>query len=316
MKPTLPLLFPAGLSLLLSSCVSWNRYEATLRRADKFEHLAELRRDTIAGQDRSYAATYRANEELQQKNQLLHNELSSTRTQYAQLETANTNVLERYDRYLAQTVQEASAMPEPAYSISAPAAQAKLPATSLSQRPTQPNDATAAGDRSTVRHELRTAPKEANSDNVYLALKSAIVGFTGREASVVRQDDYVVVRLSEHLLYPDGQPRLSSLGQSAVRQIARALAADRALQAIVYASSRREGLPSEVQSTNAMQARTLGQALLLEGAEPGQVAVDETGISAKRVGAEGSLGSSLDGEVVLLIRERDFRLGAGMFGAN
>ncbi len=338
MKTTLTAALAFGLLLPLSSCVTWRQYEVTLIRADKYEALAKLRRDSIEAQRMAWAGTYRDNERLNQKVQLLNNELSSTRTQYTQLQVANTDVLTRYDRYLSQAALEMNTNSSEVLRLSQAATRREIQAYEAERQVSQLNALLAAQRQGAITSETSEAgvagtpgqplasqlqsaapPAErerARSQNVYRAMQSSIVGFTGREASVVRQLDFVVVRLSEHLLFPDGQARVSSLGLLALRQIASALSGDRFMQAIVYAQSRREGTPSQLQLTNGAQAEAVGEALVMHGAHPGQVAVDRSAVSAARIESAGALGSSLDGEIVLVIRERDFRAGAGMFGAN
>lgn len=340
MKPTLKSGLAICALLPLSSCVTWHQYETTLRRADRYESLARLRADTIDRTRATYLATSRENEQLVQRNRLLQEELGSSRTQYTQLAVANSDVLARYDRSLDLATRGGSGLPSPQTpalgegSLDLPGLQSvgdrssrrdyegphrqssgsPVVETRLSEQPvrSQPIPSEALASSAGLTHEVG----RSHSEEIYLAMKSAIVGFTSKEASVVRQRDFVVVRLSEHLLFPTGQDEVSSLGLAALRQIASVLEADRGTQAIVYAQSRREGSATALEQTNATLSKTLGETLLLQGAEPGQIAVDASGSSSYKVEPAGELGSALDGQLVLLIRERDFRAGAGMFGVN
>ncbi len=329
-----------SLTLCTTSCVSYSRFELTETQRNEYKSLAKERRDSIAAMTQDHLRTYRDNELLSHQNQLLHNELNSTRTQYSQLQVANVDVLKRYDRSLAQSSFENETNYSEVQRLSEAATRRETESVQAQRRnehmasllaaqataPPQPSPEAVApltrGTRSSSSVAAQTPLPPATSydrsraENVYLAMKSAIVGFTSKEASVVRQQDFVIVRLSEHLVYPSEPTRVSSLGLAALRQIASGLRADRGMQAIVYAQSRREGTAVQLQRINATQSQALGEALILQGAEPGQIAVDEAAISASRVDASGSLGTSLDGELVLLIRERDFRAGASMFGAN
>ena len=110
-KPTFPkVLAQAALLTLagatLSSCVAYSRYEATALAMEKYKALAESRGDSIDELNWAHLQTYRENEALQHEARLRDTELHSTRTQYAQLQVANTDVVSRYDRSLALSTFE------------------------------------------------------------------------------------------------------------------------------------------------------------------------------------------------------------------
>ena len=88
-------------SVALSSCVAYTRYEATALAMEKYRALAESRGDSIEEMRWAHLKTYRENEALEHEARLRDTELHSTRTQYAQLQVANTDVVSRYDRSLA-----------------------------------------------------------------------------------------------------------------------------------------------------------------------------------------------------------------------
>lgn len=94
------------LASTFSACVPYSRYEAAALSMEKYRSLALSLRDSIEEMRWTHLETYRENEALSHRTQLLDTELASTRTQYAQLQVANTDVVGRYDRSLALATLE------------------------------------------------------------------------------------------------------------------------------------------------------------------------------------------------------------------
>ena len=98
-------LLSGGSLLLLPSCVSWHAYERQVRAAESAQ--AQAAEVGVAREEARRCAE--ENESLVLRNGLLTTELASTRRQYSQLESANANLLHRYDRYIEHADFEAEA---------------------------------------------------------------------------------------------------------------------------------------------------------------------------------------------------------------
>ena len=307
---------------LLSSCVSYPRYEMAVARADRYKAQLDLKQDTLDQLLVECESIAYANQAIDQRNRLLHNELASTRTQYTQLEKADETLLKRYHATLAVSqspVTETEADLQRMQLLvderqRAALQQERWAEERMSYHPApalrvDPPPSEASGVTSTEWGYLREAPGEYNG-GIHAALvqrlRKAIVGFTPREATVTQQNDMVVVRLSEYLLFPARPDRVSEIGATALRQIATTIAQDPGYTAVIYAQSRKEGKHSEVLEINRLQCDVAARSLMAEGVPEHRVQIDEEGLSALRVGPEGALASSLNGEIVIAIFERSY----------
>ena len=312
----------ALLTLGSASCVSYARYEATALAMEKYRALAASRRDTIDEMYWSHLETYRGNERLAHENGLLDTELHSTRTQYTQLQEANADVVERYDRSLALS----------AYGNRAGGFE-RQGQTGAATRPTANvgrneglRQAFSAGVMAENEDagvpsedaERRSAPSEAEAPSG-ISRNSQARGLRSRLASgqlatlesygatltsVTDEGHQYVVRASETMCFAGRTPVLTATGQAFAHDLAAVLRGRERLEVLVHPVSKREGTAAQLLDVEQRQGAVFADALVREGIDPDDVRVlDDAAWSARTTGV-GTVASRLDGEVVFVIRVR------------
>ncbi len=235
--------------LCLSSCVSWHTYDKQCRATESaLDRAAQT--DQYAQQ--AYACKIE-NDSLRLRNNLLQTELTSTRRQYGQLDEASNNLLHRYDRYIAQTDHEVEANSSERQRLTEAAlrreqevraAQDKIevlnsrvkdqetrlsatrPSTSsglASKAPTAYSEFQApTAERAPVDPAAQLRTSKANAA-LLRQLQTQMTGFLPSELYLAASAELVTVEIAESLLFEGSTSRLSAMGSSVIRQLARAL---------------------------------------------------------------------------------------------
>lgn len=320
----------AAVCLATASCVSYSRYEATALTMEKYRALAQSRGDSLEHMRWQYLETYRRNDELAHETRLLNTELASTRTQYAQLEAANADVVSRYDRSLAL-----SSVKDESYALArqqdiSPAARRDV-ATPGSASRTELGKAHEQGYESYRRKRVRpdrttNSPLEASSERLLIPNRSdrlhhaathesitellslreleRLPALRTSAASLTDEGQQYVLRVSEALTFRGKRPRLTPAGQAILSGLADALYGRSGLELLVHPNSRCEGSAAHVAAVEREQAEAVIGELIRQGLPQGNVRViDDAGWSGQ-VTRAGALGGRLDGEIVFVIRPR------------
>ena len=301
----------------MASCVSYSRYEATALVAEKYRALAQARRDSIEYMYWDHLQTHRENEALAHDKRLLNTELYTTRTQYAQLQVANADVVSRYDRSLALSTFENEAT----FS-----ARHRLQQNALSRE----GDARRERERA---EEMAALVEDLTEDKA--DLESLLVEYEGHAPAVRRpaaaslatpeglltldhlrplrqygtsevttrkQDGHYVVRVSESLCFAPGGTSLSGVGRAVFGDLGGVLLAHPGMEVLVHADSRREGTHEQIVDLERQQANAVVDALARRGLSPRVLHALDDAEWAGRVGAEGTVARGFTGEVIVLLR--------------
>lgn len=321
--------------LATASCVSYSRYEATAHAMDKYKALAASRRDSIEVMRWAHLQTYRENDELAHRTRLLDTELSSTRTQYAQLQVANADVVNRYDRSLALSSMENEAqysarrrLTNTALASEADAAQAVRARDEMDEalEDLQTDledyrdelDATRAevrrfrsappSERTPVRRPDTPSPPPQAIESLGALLDLGELDDLGAYgsslASVSDEGHQYVIRASESMCFGERLFGLKPAGKAFLGDLAGVLYGRDRLELLVHPVSKREGMPAQLNAIERKQSSLVVDELARRGIHPDNVRSLDDAQWNNRVTEAGALGSNYDGEVVFVIRPR------------
>lgn len=190
MKRVLKGVFVVGLAMLMTSCVvstkKYNALNAELMRTESGRVLlmeqVQQQQDTIMS---------------------LQNRLSLLNAQKAELDNQHKQLLERYERYLADNSAEATRMLRELQNTQA----------QLEER-----------ERSIAELEQMLRNREAALAEIRRKVADALLGFEGKGLTVTQRDGKVYVSMDDKLLFRSGSFDIEPQGAAAVRELANVLA--------------------------------------------------------------------------------------------
>ena len=300
LQRTLFLLTSITLLATLASCVSYRKYEDTLLDRDRLYARVNLQSDSLT---RFQDQTRRANEStlsLEERNRLLKDELASARSQYTTLERANTDLLTRYDRVLAQNQAELTASSSEQLRLRSELNQQEL---ALKQKEAELNEvskqldqreqdlnrriATLESDLNSTRtvvaareSELNAKSSEINALRNALAAKDAklaalrdrvrgaLTSFSASDLSVQERAGKIYVSLSQNLLFASGSKQVGQAGREALAQVAKVIAASPDIAITVEGHTDTDGSPSMNWALSTARATSVAQHLIDGGVDP------------------------------------------------
>jgi len=291
------------LAATTTHCVSYRKYEDSKAQADRYKAQTKLQADSLSrlSRDQSLLVTNRST--LEERNRLLSEELTSIKAQYAQLERANTDLLMRYDRVLAQNQAELNASSSELTQLRSRLNQRELDlgkkeaelntlSNELSTRETELNRRISGleSDLSSTRekvamseNELTKASSEINQLRSALAAKdakinalrnrvrAALTGFSASDLSVEERGGRVYVSMSQNLLFSSGSSTLNSGGTGALRQVADVLKSTEGVAVTVEGHTDTDGSPAMNWDLSTARATTVAKQLISNGVAPGQI---------------------------------------------
>ncbi len=295
-------LLPA-LLIGLNSCVSYRKYEDTLAERDRLSARLNVQADSLSRIAQTSARASADNLSLEERNRLLKDELASSRAQYTQLERANTDLLARYDRVLAQNQAELSQSSTELTRLRNELNQQEL---ALAQKESQLNtlsreldsreedlnrriaalEADLSSSKSAIvarENELDAKTSEVNQLRNALAAKdakinalrdrvrAALTGFSASDLSVEERGGKVYVSLSQNLLFASGSKTLNSGGEAALAKVASALRTSPDISITVEGHTDTDGTPALNWDLSTARATTVAKELIAGGISPNRI---------------------------------------------
>lgn len=302
MKP-LQLLLLLVFGSVLTSCVSYRKYEDSLFQQERLSARVNLQADSLDRLEAIRMATTSSKLSLEEQNRLMDQELTSLRRQYTQLERANTDLLARYDRVLAQNQAEIAASSSTLEKLRQELSQKELTlarqesalnelSATLNQKEADLNTRIAelSSDLSSTRrkvalseNELNEKTSEVNQLRAALAAKDAklnglrermqqaLTGFSASDLRVEQRGGKVYVSLSQNLLFASGSKTLNSNGTDALGQVAAALRQQPDINITVEGHTDTDGSAALNWNLSTARATTVAQSLIAGGVNPTQV---------------------------------------------
>lgn len=234
LKHLLPILV---IALSLSSCVSYQKYEAALADRDQLQtNYNDLEQQLETAQ--AQAKTLREQKtELEKDLAENRKDLSTLKNRYNQLDKANEDLLKRYDRMLDQNEKMLESSSDERQKL---LAQLTLKEQELNRRERQLQQLeseveqreteTEALRQSLVEREARVnelesaiAEKEEKLNALRERINQALLGFSDADLTVREQNGKVYVSLSQNLLFPSGSKSINRAGKDAIQKVAEVL---------------------------------------------------------------------------------------------
>lgn len=303
MNTSAPALLIAACIFTSASCVSYRKYEETLLERDVLSARVNVQADSLS---RYVTESQRANESnlsLGERNRLLREELASARTQYTTLERANTDLLARYDRVLAQNQAELTASSTELTRLRSELNQQEL---ALKQKEAELNgvskqldareadlnrriavlesdltstrSAVAAREseinaKSSEINALRNAlaAKDAKINAIRDRVRGALTGFSASDLSVEERGGKVYVSLSQNLLFASGSKAIGAEGKQALRQVAQVLSTSPDIAITVEGHTDTDGTPALNWDLSTARATTVAKELISGGVQPARI---------------------------------------------
>jgi chemotaxis protein MotB len=218
----------------LSSCVSQQKFMDMESLKNSLEQRLTAAQEDLEQRDKEVAELrnqLRINEQAQKQ---LTMDLERSRQQYDELDKTNKNLLERYDRILAQNQQNlAQAGNENASlmtrltekenalnqkELELKALQAQLGVDQGRQR--QLEEALKAREARVAELEKAIADKDARLAAIRERVNQALRGFSESDLTVREKNGKVYVSLSQNLLFASGSKTINTQGRQAIKQLA------------------------------------------------------------------------------------------------
>jgi len=288
---------------LMTACVSARKYETTVAQTERLAARVNLQSDSLDRLETLRSLTNSSKIDLEERNRLLDQELSSLRRQYTQLKQANTDLLARYDRVLAQNQVEIATSSSALEKLRQTLSQKELDlvrqenslnelSETLRQKETSLNTRIAelsenlTSTRKKVamsEFELDAKTSEVNQLRAALAAKdaklnalrdrmqSALTGFSASDLSVEQRKGKVYVSLSQNLLFASGSKTLNANGTDALGQVAKALKQQPDINITVEGHTDTDGTSALNWNLSTARATTVAQRLIQGGVNPTQV---------------------------------------------
>jgi chemotaxis protein MotB len=287
----------------MTACVSARKYETTVAESERLSARVNLQADSLERLESLRRLTTTGKLDLEEKNRLMDQELTSLRRQYAQLERANTDLLSRYDRVLAQNQAELATSSSELGTLRQELSQKELTlarqestlnelSSTLNRKEADLNTRIAelSTDLSSSRKavamsefELNEKTSEVNQLRAALAAKDAklnalrermqkaLTGFSASDLSVEERRGKVYVSLSQNLLFASGSKTLNKNGTDALGQVAQALKQQPDINITVEGHTDTDGSASLNWDLSTARATTVAQRLIQGGVNPNQV---------------------------------------------
>lgn len=287
----------------MTACVSARKYETNLAETERLSSRVNLQADSLERLEAIRMVTTKSKIGLEEQNGLMDQELTSLRRQYTQLERANTDLLTRYDRVLAQNQAEIAASSSELERLRRDLSQKEL---DLARQESTLNELSATLDRKEANlntriaelssdltstrqkvamseNELTAKTSEVNQLRAALAAKDAklnalrdrmqkaLTGFSASDLTVEQRGGKVYVSLSQNLLFASGSKTLNSNGTSALGQVAKALQQQPDINITVEGHTDTDGAASLNWDLSTARATTVAQRLISGGVNPTQV---------------------------------------------
>lgn len=288
---------------LLTSCVSYRKYEDTLGDRDRLQARVNLQADSLSRLQSTNQRVSADRLSLEDRNRLLNEELTSTRNQYNQLNRANEDLLKRYDRVLAQNQAELSASSTELDRLRQELSNKELAlakrerelgdlSKELSQRETDLNERIALleTDLSSTRNavaakeseitaktsqinELRAAlaSKDAKLNALRTRMRDALTGFSASDLSIEERNGKVYLSLSQNLLFASGSKAVNAAGQQALRRVASALTSSPDVAITVEGHTDTDGTADMNWDLSTARATAVAKALIAGGVQPSRI---------------------------------------------
>lgn len=291
------------LASFLTACVSARKYEDTVAQSERLSARVNLQADSLERLEAIRKLTTSGKLDLEEKNRLMDQELTSLRRQYTQLERANTDLLSRYDRVLSQNqveiatssselsklrqelsqkelilARQESKLNELSATLNQKEADLNTRIAELSSDLTSSRKAVAMSEfelneKTSEVNQLRAAlaAKDAKLNALRDRMQKALKGFSASDLSVEERGGKVYVSLSQNLLFASGSKTLNSNGTNVLGQVAQALRQQPDINITVEGHTDTDGSASLNWDLSTARATTVAQRLIQGGVNPSQV---------------------------------------------
>lgn len=221
MKSVMP--FFLLLLLAATSCVSSRKYEDSelARRKLQADYDDARKKAANYGEENNALKTVLGKTQKDVAN--LNSDLMLSRERYAQLDKTNKDLLERYDRLIAQNQMQLEATSTEKQDLRSQLV-AKEKELNDRERRTMQLERDLASREQRVR-ELESAIKDKEDKIAALrnSVTQALRGFSDAELTVREEKGKVYVSLSQNLLFPSGSKTINSAGREALTKLSQVL---------------------------------------------------------------------------------------------
>ena len=291
-----------------SSCVSYRKYEDMEAWKDRVQAQYDKAEQ---GLKQCEAETTQIRQDIVTKDrqiETLSSDLNRTRQQYSELDQTNRDLLERYDRILAQNQQMLAAASGEKAELTA---QLALKEQELDRRERElktlqsqlSGQQQALVDREARVAELEQAiaEKEARLTAIRNRVAQALRGFSEADLSVREENGKVYVSLSQNLLFASGSKTINSQGRQAIAQLAAVLNSNIDINITVEGHTDTDGDAAFNWDLSVGRATTVVKELTSNGVDPKRVIASGRGEFYPVATNETSAGKALNRRTEIIL---------------
>jgi chemotaxis protein MotB len=303
---------------MLNSCVSARKYEEMEAWKDRLAR-ENLQTEQDLQSSRQLAAELR--EEvgtLEKRLRELSEDLTRSRQQYTELDRANRDLIDRYDRIVAQNQQMLENVSGEKAELTALLNQKEqelnrrereqqlLQAELAQQQANQDNlqRELAAREARVAELEKAIADKEARLRTIRERVNQALRGFSEAELTVREQNGKVYVSLSQNLLFASGSKTINRQGKQAIAQLATVLNANPDINITVEGHTDTDGEAAFNWDLSVGRATTVVKELTTNGVDPKRIIASGRGEFFPVATNETSVGKALNRRTEIILTPR------------
>ncbi len=272
------LLLVSALFFILTSCVPTRKYEdlqmSNRRLAEEFRQNTEDLKTTRAGlTDVQQQLTT-----LKAERQQTLDDLATARQRYTELDRTNRDLLDRYDRLLAENSRQLQVAGGTNQELTTRVA-AQQEELARRERELQTNQARLSElERELQVREARVAEltaaineKDARLKAIKSQVDAALRGFSAADLTVEERNGRIYVSLSQNLLFPSGSKTLNAQGKNALSKLAGALKSNQQINITVEGHTDTDGDAALNWDLSVGRATTVVKELTANGVDPKRV---------------------------------------------
>ncbi len=218
-------IIPALLLLLIASsgCVSSRKYEDSELARRKLQAEYDDARKKAANYAEENSVMRTTLEKAQTDVSNLRSDLTLSRDRYNQLDKTNKDLLERYDRLLAQNDMLLKATATEKQDLRGQLAAKELELNERERRTQQLERDLNAREQRVQELEAAIRDKENKIADLRGKVMQALRGFSDADLSVREEKGKVYVSLSQNLLFPSGSKTINTAGREALAKLSQVL---------------------------------------------------------------------------------------------